>query len=94
MTCCQHLLKKSVTLNSLKRRRHDGDSASYQDFRYFVRLFERDGKSGYLKDLPRVMWYLLEESKAYAELEPFMQFMRDRVMPAFEAKYGSYEVAA
>ena len=35
MTCCQHLLKKSVTLNSLKRCRHDGDSASYQDFRYF-----------------------------------------------------------
>jgi aminoglycoside/choline kinase family phosphotransferase len=36
----------------------------------FVRLFERDGKSGYLKDLPRVMWYLLEESKPYAELQP------------------------
>lgn len=60
----------------------------------FVRLFERDGKSGYLKDLPRVMWYLLEESKPYPELQPFMQFMHEKVMPAFEAKYGSYEVAA
>jgi aminoglycoside/choline kinase family phosphotransferase len=40
-----------------------GDSTPSQNSRYFVRLFERDGKSGYLKDLPRVMWYLLEESK-------------------------------
>lgn len=60
----------------------------------FVRLFERDGKSGYLKDLPRVMWYLLEESKPYAELQPFMQFIQAKVMPKFEAKYGCYEVAA
>ena len=60
----------------------------------FVRLFERDGKSGYLKDLPRVMWYLLEESQPYAELQPFMQFIQTQVMPKFEAKYGRYEVAA
>jgi len=60
----------------------------------FVRLFERDGKSGYLKDLPRVMWYLLEESRGYAELEEFMVFMNNIVMPKFIEKYGSYEVAA
>ena len=60
----------------------------------FVRLFERDGKSGYLKDLPRVMWYLLEESQGYDELNDFMQFIRDVVMPKFIAKYGSYEVVA
>lgn len=60
----------------------------------FVRLFERDGKSGYLKDLPRVMWYLLEESQGYDELNEFMQFIRDVVMPKFVAKYGDYEVAA
>ena len=60
----------------------------------FVRLFERDGKTGYLKDLPRVMWYLLEESKDYAELQPFMQFIQAKVMSKFEAKYGAYEVAA
>ncbi|QIO08610.1 aminoglycoside phosphotransferase family protein [Acinetobacter lanii] len=60
----------------------------------FVRLFERDGKSGYLKDLPRVMWYLLEESKPYAELAPFMQFIRETVLPKFEEKFGRYEVVA
>ena len=35
-----------------------------------------------------------EESQPYAELQPFMQFIREKVMPAFEAKYGRYEVAA
>lgn len=60
----------------------------------FVRLFERDGKSGYLKDLPRVMWYLLEESKPYPELQPFMHFIHTTVMPKFTAKYGQYEVVA
>ncbi|WP_130802706.1 aminoglycoside phosphotransferase family protein [Acinetobacter ihumii] len=60
----------------------------------FVRLFERDGKSGYLKDLPRVMWYLLEESKSYPELDAFMHFIHQTVMPKFVEKYGKYEVAA
>lgn len=58
----------------------------------FVRLFERDGKSKYLKDLPRVMWYLLEESEPYAELKPFMQLIRGRVLPKFKAEYGAYNV--
>ncbi|PVA03016.1 phosphotransferase, partial [Acinetobacter nosocomialis] len=60
----------------------------------FVRLFERDGKSGYLKDLPRVMWYLIEESRGYHELDDFMTFIRNSVMPKFIEKYGPYEVAA
>lgn len=60
----------------------------------FVRLFERDGKSGYLKDLPRVMWYLREEMKPYTELAAFNQFIEDVVIPKFEQKYGTYEVVA
>ncbi|OTG86075.1 phosphotransferase [Acinetobacter sp. ANC 4558] len=58
----------------------------------FVRLFERDGKAGYLKDLPRVMWYVLEESRPYEELQPFVAFLISVVMPKFEEKYGVYEV--
>ncbi|WP_269914626.1 aminoglycoside phosphotransferase family protein [Acinetobacter sp. HY1485] len=58
----------------------------------FVRLFERDGKDGYLKDLPRVMWYVLNQAKDYTELQPFIEFMQARVMPNFTQKYGSYAV--
>lgn len=57
----------------------------------FVRLFERDGKSGYLKDLPRVMWYFREEAQPYAELQALLEFVELRVMPAFVQKYGHYE---
>ena len=28
------------------------------------------------------MWYLLEESQGYTELEAFAEFIRQRVMPA------------
>ncbi len=40
------------------------------------------------------MWYLIEESKAYDELKPFMQYIEEKVMPKFEEKYGKYEVVA
>lgn len=57
----------------------------------FVRLFERDGKSGYLKDLPRVMWYLRTEAAAYEELHAFLAFVEQRLMPVFTAQYGEYQ---
>lgn len=93
------LLPESAKQNrSFEQFKRDADLMAIQRhikiLGIFVRLFERDGKSGYLKDLPRVMWYLLEESRGYAELEEFMVFMNNVVMPKFIEKYGSYEVAA
>ncbi|WP_287911346.1 phosphotransferase, partial [Acinetobacter sp.] len=93
------MLPASVKLDrSFEQFKHDADLMAIQRhikiLGIFVRLFERDGKSGYLKDLPRVMWYLLEESKPYAELQPFMSFIYAKVLPKFEEKYGKYEVAA
>ena len=93
------LLPESAKQNrSFEQFKRDADLMAIQRhikiLGIFVRLFERDGKSGYLKDLPRVMWYLLDESRGYAELEEFMVFMNNIVMPKFIEKYGSYEVAA
>ncbi|MFV5639956.1 aminoglycoside phosphotransferase family protein [Acinetobacter oleivorans] len=93
------LLPESAKQNrSFEQFKRDADLMAIQRhikiLGIFVRLFERDGKSGYLKDLPRVMWYLLEESRGYAELEEFIVFMNNIVMPKFIEKYGSYEVAA
>lgn len=56
----------------------------------FVRLFERDGKQNYLKDLPLVMWYVLEQSQRYTELDAFYQLLQNKIKPAFEQKYGTY----
>lgn len=42
----------------------------------FARLYHRDGKDGYLKDMPRVMRYLRKTCERYDELKP-MLFLLD-----------------
>jgi len=51
----------------------------------FARLFYRDGKSGYLKDLPRVLEYARAAASAYPETAEFAAFLTQRVEPAFAA---------
>lgn len=41
----------------------------------FARLYHRDGKDGYLKDMPRVMTYLRRTCERYAELRPLLQLL-------------------
>ncbi len=41
----------------------------------FARLNYRDGKEGYLKDIPRTMGYVKEVASRYPQLEPFRQFI-------------------
>ena len=49
----------------------------------FARLYFRDGKEGYLNDLPLVLFYLLSETKGYNELSAFHQWLCKRVLPTF-----------
>jgi aminoglycoside/choline kinase family phosphotransferase len=51
----------------------------------FARLWHRDGKPGYLADLPRVLDYTLEMTAAEARLAEFDAFLRRLVVPAFAA---------
>jgi len=51
----------------------------------FARLWYRDGKPGYLRDLPRVLDYLLAITPAYAELGELDRFLRAAVVPGFAA---------
>jgi aminoglycoside/choline kinase family phosphotransferase len=41
----------------------------------FARLFHRDGKDGYLKDMPRVMSYLCRTARRYRELMPLARLL-------------------
>ncbi len=41
----------------------------------FARLCYRDGKAGYLKDMPRVMAYLRRTCERYLELKPFARLL-------------------
>jgi N-acetylmuramate 1-kinase len=50
----------------------------------FARLYYRDGKPQYLKDLPRVLRYVRETAAAYPETSPFAGFLERRIVPAFD----------
>jgi len=47
----------------------------------FARLNIRDGKPGYLKDIPRTLGYVREVSARYADLRPLSEFIEARVVP-------------
>ena len=51
----------------------------------FARLFYRDGKPGYLKDLPRVLEYVRTAAQAYPETREFAGFVAEHVEPVFAA---------
>jgi len=65
----------------------DDFSEFYRDFEWmgaqrhikilgiFARLYHRDGKAGYLKDMPLVMQYLRKVCERYVELRPMLRLL-------------------
>ena len=51
----------------------------------FARLYYRDGKAGYLKDLPRVLDYTRDAAAMYPETAEFSRFIAAHVEPYFAA---------
>ena len=49
----------------------------------FARLFYRDGKSQYLKDLPRVLSYVRETAGLYPETAAFAAYITREIEPRF-----------
>lgn len=52
----------------------------------FARLFLRDGKPGYLQDIPRVFNYLLEEIQPYPAFRAVEELLRKTILPAYLAR--------
>jgi N-acetylmuramate 1-kinase len=50
----------------------------------FARLFYRDGKSQYLKDLPRVLAYVRETAATYPQTARFADYIATHIEPRFE----------
>lgn len=48
----------------------------------FARLYHRDGKSGYLKDLPRTLSYVRQVTRNYRDLDFLTSFIEQRIVPA------------
>lgn len=51
----------------------------------FARLWYRDGKSGYLPDLPRTLEYVRDAARRFSELRHFASWLERRVVPLFDA---------
>jgi aminoglycoside/choline kinase family phosphotransferase len=51
----------------------------------FARLCWRDGKTGYLADLPRTLGYVQQVSRIYPELAQFAAFVDERLAPGLDA---------
>jgi len=51
----------------------------------FARLFHRDGKAGYLGDIPNTLQYLYEVGQQYKTMLPLVRLLENRVLPAMEA---------
>lgn len=47
----------------------------------FARLNARDGKPGYLDDIPRTLDYVIDVSRRYPELSPMFALLHDHVLP-------------
>jgi aminoglycoside/choline kinase family phosphotransferase len=50
----------------------------------FARLLHRDGKTGYLKDVPRTLSYIVDIAPKYEELRFLGDLIAGRVLPALE----------
>lgn len=51
----------------------------------FARLNHRDGKPGYMLDVPRTLSYIVELGPRYEELGFVVQWINERVLPGLEA---------
>jgi N-acetylmuramate 1-kinase len=50
----------------------------------FSRLHLRDGKSGYLNDIPRTLNYVLAQASVYPELADFNKFLTQHIVPKYK----------
>ncbi|MFB3082146.1 MAG: hypothetical protein ACE1Z4_01605, partial [Gammaproteobacteria bacterium] len=50
----------------------------------FARLCHRDGKCGFLDDVPRTLGYVLEASQRFAELVGLHELVAQRIMPRLD----------
>ncbi len=52
----------------------------------FARLNLRDGKPGYMRDIPRALSYIVEVAPRYEALQPLLELLQTRVLPDLEAR--------
>jgi hypothetical protein len=57
----------------------------------FARLYHRDGKTGYLADIPRTLSYIVDLHDEYPELQGLVELIQGQVMTSIEGANKSCE---
>ncbi len=52
----------------------------------FCRLFYRDAKAGYLKDIPQALDYISQVTRRYPELTEFDNWMKSKIIPRYKRR--------
>ena len=55
----------------------------------FARLWHRDGKPGYLPDVPRTLGYIVDACARHAEFAALGSLVAERVLPAVQSSLGA-----
>ena len=83
----QHLVSKEITTEQWMRwfdlmgmQRHTKAAG------IFARLYLRDGKAGYLPDIPRTLGYLYDVAGRYPEFEGYRIWLAERIQPALQER--------
>lgn len=54
----------------------------------FARLNHRDGKSGYMNDIPRTLNYIVQVTSGYDAFQEFHQWLTHKLLPYIEVEQG------
>lgn len=68
-----HAFQKSMDLMGIQRHLKAAG--------IFARLFHRDGKDGYLNDIPLTVNYIHQVGSGYSEMRPLLEILDRKVMP-------------
>ena len=77
VTCCSSTFLRWFDLMGLQRH--------LKAIGIFARLHLRDGKSGYLNDIPRTLEYVVEVAENYPELQVFKLFLHAHILPTYHS---------
>lgn len=86
--CDAHLLLKNEWDGFVKAMDFMGVQRHLKAAGIFARLYHRDGKDGYLNDIPTTLNYLVEIASQYPELFDLAKWVENKVLPAMEGTRG------
>lgn len=84
--CQQHILSEDEWNNFVEAMDLMGIQRHLKAAGIFARLYLRDGKEGYLPDIPQTLRYIINVGSHYPQLKDLTTWVENKVYPAFETR--------